>query len=634
MNLAYSLLEVKSLYGATGRSFAGIATTPTPDRMGDVIEPLGLTFKNPVPLLLFHDKEQPVGTVSFGKPTKTGVPFTATIPSVTEPGLVKDVTDQAAHLVKYGLIRGVSVGFRPLDDGIEQIKGTNGLRFTKSELFELSLVPIPANVEATILTVKSFDTKDLAASGLHTPGVTGTSTPRRQDAPAMTIPEQITQFSNLRAVKAARMNDLMNGAAAEGSTLDEAQSQEYDGLVGEVKSIDTHIVRLKDQESLNIANATAITNTTSTVTASDLRGGAPQATRIVMGKSQLPKGTGFTRMVMAIAATRGNKWEAAEYAKRWDSTTPDVSMILKSAVGAGTTTDSTFAAPLAVATPLANEFIELLRPATLVGKIANLRRVPFNISVPTQTAGGTYSWVGQGLPKPLTNMALSTVTLAINKIAGIIVLTEELVRVSSPSAEELVRNEMINGIGAFKDAQFIDPSVAASGTVTPASITNGTTPLTSSGSSNDNAFTDIKALIATFVAANLTTANAVFIMSQANAFALATAVNALGAQLFPGMSVNGGMIFGIPVVTSQSAGTTVALVDAQGILYADDGGVNIDVSREASLQMDSAPTSPPDASTVFVSMFQSNMVALRAELYCTWRRARTASVKYMAATWV
>lgn len=449
-----------------------------------------------------------------------------------------------------------------------------------------------------------------------------------------TIPEQISQFANLRASKAARMNELMNGAAAEGSTLDEAQSQEYDSLVSDVKSIDTHLTRLNSQEALNIEAATAITPTTSSVTASDLRGAKTGTSNIITVKSMLPKGTGFVRMVQAIAATNGNKYEAVQYAKdRWDSTTPEVAMYLKTTISALSTTDSTMAAPLAVATPLSNEFLEMLRPTTLVGKL-NLRQVPFNVSVPSQTAGGTYNWVGQGKPKPLTNAAFATVTLAIHKIAGIIVLTEELVRISSPSAEATIRDEMIAGIRKFMDEQFLDPAVAASGTTIPASITNGTSALTSSGTSNDNARTDLKALMATFLTANLTLENAAWIMSNTNAFALSMAVNAMGAPLFPGMTAQGGTLFGLPVVTSQSAGTTVALVDQKGILYADEGGVNIDVSREASLEMESSPTDPVVAATVLVSLYQQNLVGIRAERFCTWKRARTASVKYTAASYV
>ena len=60
--------------------------------------------------------------------------------------------------------------------------------------------------------------------------------------------------------------------------------------------------------------------------------------------------------------------------------------------------------------------------------------------------------------------------------------------------------------------------------------------------------------------------------------------------------------------------------------------MTIDASTEASLQMDSAPASPVDATTVYASMFQMNAVALRAERYITWKRVGTNTVKYLTAT--
>ena len=49
----------------------------------------------------------------------------------------------------------------------------------------------------------------------------------------------------------------------------------------------------------------------------------------------------------------------------------------------------------------------------------------------------------------------------------------------------------------------------------------------------------------------------------------------------------------------------------------------IDASQEASLQMDSAPASPADATTVYVSLWQTNTVGLRAERFVNWKRRRT-----------
>ena len=78
-------------------------------------------------------------------------------------------------------------------------------------------------------------------------------------------------------------------------------------------------------------------------------------------------------------------------------------------------------------------------------------------------------------------------------------------------------------------------------------------------------------------------------MSAANALSLSFRTNLDGSPLFPGIGIDGGSYRGLTFVTSQAAGANVIAVQPALILYADDGGVTIDASREASLQMDSAP---------------------------------------------
>ena len=161
MDRAYSVLHVKSI-DEEQRIFEGIATTPTPDRLGDVVEPLGMKYALPMPLLLYHDNTRPVGTVDFAKPTEKGIPFRASIPKVTEPGAVKDRVDEAWHSIKHKLVGAVSIGFRALADGVEHIKG-GGLRFKATEWLELSLVTVPAQQDAKISLIRSIDTQQRAA---------------------------------------------------------------------------------------------------------------------------------------------------------------------------------------------------------------------------------------------------------------------------------------------------------------------------------------------------------------------------------------------------------------------------------------------------------------------------------------
>jgi HK97 family phage major capsid protein/HK97 family phage prohead protease len=634
MDRAYSWLEIKSIDDDL-RVFRGMATTPAKDRVGDIVEPSGGRFKNPTPLLHQHKADSPVGEVTFGKATPKGIPFEARIPKIADPGPLKDRVDTAWGEVKAKLVRAVSIGFSPRDDGFEVMKD-GGIRYTDYDILELSLVTIPANAEATITTIKAYDTNAPAATGTAS---VSTSAPVKISLPASrgsvkALPihykpgppmliEQIKQFENTRAVKDARRTDLMNKSAKEGTTLDDAESEEYDTLSDEIVKLDKHIGRLRQQEEQNKAAAVAVDPTPTTKAASGNRGPVLHASV----KANVPKGIGFARYAMALAACKGNRYEAADYAKSHWPDQPEVQILLKAAVAAGTTTDATWAGPLAVAQPLVDEFLEMLRPATLIGKIPGLRRVPFNVSMPAQTAGGTYSWTGQGSAKPVSALAFSTVSLPFAKATGLIVISKELAKLSNPSAQEIVRNDMIAGMQTFLDTQFVDSTVAAVANVSPASITNGVAGTAASGTTEAAARADIRALINTFNTNNFGLAGVVLIMSESVAFTLGTIVNAVGEVSFPGITAQGGSLLGIPVVTSNVVGAQIIAVHAPSVLYADDGQTEIDVSEEASIQMDSAPANPSDATTVLVSMFQRNLVALRCDRFITWLKARANTVQ-------
>lgn len=93
---AYSCLEVKAVTESdTEYTVTGIASTPTPDRMGDIVEPLGAKYKLPMPLLWQHDSSKPVGYVNFAQPNAKGIPFEAKLPKVAESGTLQDRINEA-----------------------------------------------------------------------------------------------------------------------------------------------------------------------------------------------------------------------------------------------------------------------------------------------------------------------------------------------------------------------------------------------------------------------------------------------------------------------------------------------------------------------------------------------------------
>lgn len=650
MDRAYATLTVKAV-NEDQRIITGIATTPSPDRVGDIVEPLGVKFKNPLPLLHQHNSAEPVGTVRFDKPTKDGITFEARLPQLDEPPSLKERIDTAWAEIKSGLVRGVSIGFRSLE---HSFMDDGGIRFLETEVLELSLVTIPANQDATIQTIKSTDAKLLAAIGrgqlsvTTRPGAAGKPQPIvRLGAKAMPKPisEQITDFTNVRAEKAARMLAIMEGAGEKGETLDEAQQQEYDGLDTELKSIDEHLERLRRAEKLSIASARPVSGGNIEDGSASRGNGGPRVTAM---RRQLPKGIGFARYVKCLVNARGVPSSALAMAEHHYPDMDDLHLVLRAAVAAGTTTDADWAAPLVQYQDLANEFIEFLRPATIVGKfgmngVPALRSIPFNVRVPRQTSGGDAYWVGEGQPKPLTAFAFDSITLRWAKIANIAVLTDEMVRFSNPAAEGLIRDQLRDALVARIDLTFVDPTITAIADTRPASITNGRTPVTASGTDSAAVRADVQDLFGLFIANNLSPTNGVWIMNSTTALSLSMMRNALDQDEFPGINMGGGTFFGLPVIVSQHMAATgspltsnIILVDASEIFLADDGTVTIDASREASLQMDDSPTnasasgSPSTATpTTLVSMFQTNSVALRAERYINWARRRDTGVEYI-----
>jgi HK97 family phage major capsid protein/HK97 family phage prohead protease len=602
LDRAYATLDVKG-FDLDLREIDGIATTPCTDRGGDIVECDGALFTLPLPLLWQHDQSQPIGEVIDAQVTPTGIHIKARFAKVEEPGALRDRLDTAWQSVKAKLVRGLSIGFQPL----EMVPLKRGNHIKRWQWAELSAVTIPANVQATITNIKS------AALGRDAdpPGASGSLA----RPPMQTYSEQITAHETSRASAVASMTDLMTTAGNDNLTLTPEQTKAYDESAARVKAIDAHITRLRELDALNADSAKPVPTTPN------------PRTPVVQVKANVPKGTAFVRLACAQMVCHGNKFEAAQYAQRWNDSTPEVALALKAAVAPGTTTDATWAAPL-VNRVIADDFLELLRPATIIGRIPGLRQVPFNCKVPSQTAGGTYGWVGESKPKPVTSLAFSSETLDITKVAGIIVLTEELVRLSNPSAEQLARNDMIQGIAQFLDGQFVNPAVAAVAGVNPASITNGA----ATAAATTNPLADIMGLIGHFASNGIPVNGLVFLLSPANALALSFRSNLDGSPQFPGIGIEGGSYRGLTFITSNTLTTNVVALQPSLVLMADDGGVTIDASREASLQMDSAPTSPADATTVYVSLWQTNNVGLRAERFINWKRIGVNAVKYLTAT--
>jgi HK97 family phage major capsid protein len=303
----------------------------------------------------------------------------------------------------------------------------------------------------------------------------------------------------------------------------------------------------------------------------------------------------------------------------------------RAAIGAGTTVSGNGGV---LVPELAAAFLAATRPFTLIGRLA-LRRVPFATPVvrrATGTAAG-FAWRGAGLPAPLMHGAFERETLPVGMATGICVQTEELLRLAARGSAEFLRDELRRDLIAFLDTQFVDPSNAGTDT-SPAAITYGVTPAMSS---LGDPMSDLLGLLSAYRSAGGQFSTLAVLISSANCAALALRTGGDGQPLFPGLTVQGGVIAGAPAFASDSVGDRLVAVDAAQVSLADDSEASFEFSRQAALEMLDNPTNSAQTGTAasMTSMFQTGTVAIKVDRTVNWRRygaiALVDEVDYLTA---
>lgn len=625
MNRAHSLLTIKS-FDDEQRIIEGIASTPTPDRTQDVVVPTGVTMSLPLPFLYQHNANQPIGHVIAAKVTEAGIAITAQIAKGVAPFI-----DEAWSLIKAGLVQGLSIGFRPTKDP-KPIKGTYGVRFDDWELMEVSAVTIPANAEASIQLIKSLDREQRAERDPLPGSVRLGQLPADAGAKpskgstVKTYTEQIKDLEATRAAKAAERAAVMEKSMAEGRSTEEDEGEQFDTITRELAQIDKDLGRLRVLEAEMLSKAQPVQPQQTLAAPTILKRSRDAEEKFV--------GQNFTRKVIAKAAAyldQRSPWSIAE--ERWGKTNPSLVEIIKAnEVPGGGTGSGEWGAELAVSdSKYTGDFIQFLYGKTVFDKLP-LRQVPANVFIKGQDGASTGYWVGESKPIPNTSADFSDVELRHLKLGAIAVISNELIRYSSPDAEMLVRDSLVQAIAQKVDTTFLSAS-AASANVSPAGILNGISAISSSGVTADAFRQDLFTLVNTFIAAK-NTGGLYLVMQPSLAMAIGLLTNALGQPEFPSINADGGTVNGIPVVTGDNVGADdMILLKPSDIWRIGDMGIQVSVSREAMIEQSSAPTGATDtpvaASQVFTSMFQSESTAIKVVRPLNFQKRRTSAVAYV-----
>jgi hypothetical protein len=318
---------------------------------------------------------------------------------------------------------------------------------------------------------------------------------------------------------------------------------------------------------------------------------------------------------------------------RWGKSNPGLVRLVKAnEIASGGATSGEWGAELvAMDGRYTGDFIEYLHAMTVYDRLP-LREVPANVTIKGSDGSATGYWVGEGKGIPLSAPSASTINLSPLKVAALAVVSNELLRDSTPAAEMWVRDLLAKASSQRVDATFLSATAASSG-VSPAGLLNGVTAGFSAGQTADNLRADIETLYSGFITAKNST-GLYFVTDPSTAKGIQLMRNSLGQREFEGVTGNGGTLEGDPLVVGDNVGAgDFILMKPSDIWKIGDSGLQVSVSREATIEMSSAPVAaglvPTGGTENPVNMFQAESTAIKVVRSINFQKRRSDAVAYI-----
>lgn len=619
-----------------------VLSDETVDRMGDVISAKGWDLawfkKNPI-ALFGHSSDFPIG--KWANVRVEGGKLKGRLVLAAE-GTSRRI-DELRSLVEQGILRAVSVGFRPIESELVDDRNPyGGVRYLKQSLLECSLVSVPAN-PAALAVAKSMqiseDTLNLAfgeyangGSGMVRRGTTGVhaapSTSHKRNSGMTTLSKRIEDAQTALV----RAQDALSEHVS-----DDAGADVIEALAAEVEEKQAGLVALQKAEKALMAKAEIV----APVSAARMPASAARKseTKDLLIRSAVCRVLAHVEKVSPVDVMSARYGEDENIKTMLD-------VVNKAAAAPATTTTTGWAAELVQTATL--DFLDSLMPMSVYPGLRDRGgRFTFGrngiVSIPTRNTANSVagSFVAQGAPIPVRQGAFTSTTLTPKKMAVITTFTREIAEHSTPAIEGVLRQAIQDDTSIAIDTVLLD-NIAAS-TTRPAGLKNGVTPVTATAGGGFAALVaDAKALVGALIATTGGNLRApVWIMNPTQALAISLTQNAGGDFAFAA-DINAGRFLGYPVIQSATViSGNLFLVDAADFFSATGDEPRFDVSDQATLHMeDTTPVQIGTAGTPNVvaapvrSMFQTDSIALRMVLDLNWSMRRAGVVAFTTgATW-
>lgn len=613
-----------------GAGMEFVLSDDTLDRYGDIIEADGWVLtqfrKNPI-ALFGHSSNFPIGTWSDLR--VEGGKLLGRL-NLAARGTSQRI-DELIALVEQGILRAVSVGFRPIEsEPLNPKEPWAGLRYLKQELLETSLVSVPAN-PAALARARSLNVSD-DTMGM----VFGEHAARDLSAERRPVGEHAVKHSPIRGTKMKTLSQRVEGAQqalvqARDAYNDHVAEDDYDieaadGLEAAMNDAEERLASLQRAEK-RLASA-----------GKEGAPAAPAVNRRPLGfpQQEVKASDLIVRAAVCHLLAHIGKQSLDQVLEERYPGHEATAVVTKADIPPATTTASGWASQL-VETAMA-EFLALL-PATAIyptlrsmglglsfGPNSGAIKIPFSSSTDA-LAGG---FVLEGDPIPVGRMTLDSVTLTPHKFGIIVPMTREVMRYTNPAIEAVVRDELLARTAIKLDTLLLD---ANAGTATrPAGLRYNVSAAGSAyGGGDYKAFLeDMKTLLAPFDTANAGRKLALIMNpAQARSVRMMEGPNSSGF----GWANQFLSDFRLVVSTTATAGTVIA-VDAADFVTGTGDSPMFEASEQATIHMSDTPlpivSGDPATADPVRSMFQTNSVALRMLMDVTWAMRRGGMVQWIS----
>jgi HK97 family phage major capsid protein/HK97 family phage prohead protease len=629
---------------ATGDGLEFVLSDETKDRMGDIIEAAGwqLTNFKRNPIALFgHSQSTPIG--SWENLRIEGTRLLGRL-KLAARGTSNRI-DEIISLIEQGVLKAVSVGFKPIET---EPLPNGGVRFKKQELLETSVVSVPANPSAlavakslnlsaeTMSEVFGEDADTDPAIVRRTTGVTADKPPQIRGNTMSSLSKRIEDTQGRLVAYQEELEKHLEALGEEPSEDENTVTKELNEKIGETQETLENLVEAEKRLAGSVQRTI------------ETKVDEPRKPFAIPAKKVEPLDYIFRALTVKLIShiEKRNEVDVLKQHYGEDVTTKAVfDTVIKAAVAPADTTTSAWAGAL-VQTAIGDFFDLLLPQSVYPGLSAKGGRFGFGrngtVSLPTRSATPTVagSFVGEGSPIPVRKAGFTSITLTPKKMAVITTMTREITERSTPAIEQLLRNAIQEDTAVAIDSVLLDANAAT--TVRPAGLRNAiTTAAGTAGGGIAAVVADLKGMLGTLnTATNGNLRSLTFLMNPAQAIALSLTQNAGGDFPFA-QEINQNRFQGYSVIQSTTvpAGVVIAL-DAADFFSATGDEPRFDVSDQATLHMeDTTPLAigtagaPNTVAAPVQSMFQTDTLALRMILPMNWAMRRAVAVERTAVTW-